>query len=131
MSITFAAKMKKPASKHTLRNQTFTLNLDEPWDTMKAQILIKISDALNPRLLSYKDYEVSWFIPHVLPKPGLSLLNEKDFDILVKQAANLKGNDPTINVTIIQKEDCELNKNEAMVEPTVNEKAKKRVGTVF
>ncbi|KAG1865568.1 hypothetical protein C8R48DRAFT_772572 [Suillus tomentosus] len=83
-SMISAAEMKKPASKHTLRNQTFSLNLNEPWNTMKAQILIKISDALNPRLLSYEDYEVSWFIPHVLPKPGLSLLNEKDFDIWVK-----------------------------------------------
>ncbi|KAG2063351.1 hypothetical protein BDR04DRAFT_1123322, partial [Suillus decipiens] len=58
-SITSAAEMKKPASKRTSRNQTFALNLDEPWGTMKAQILLKISDALNPRLLSYKDYEVS------------------------------------------------------------------------
>ncbi|KAG1879264.1 hypothetical protein C8R48DRAFT_588993, partial [Suillus tomentosus] len=128
-SITSAAEMKKPASKCSLRNQTFALNLDEPWDTMKAQILVKISDALNPRLLSYEDYEVSWFIPRVFPKPGLSLLNEKDFDILVKRAANLKGNDPTINVTIIQKDDRELKENKAMIEPTVNEKAKKRVGT--
>ncbi|KAG2344341.1 hypothetical protein BDR05DRAFT_1018672 [Suillus weaverae] len=125
-SITSAAEMKKPASKRTSRNQTFALNLDEPWDTMKAQMLIKISDALNPGLLSHEDYEISWFIPHVLPKPGLSLLNEKDFDVLVKQAANLKGNNPTINVTIIQKENHELKENEAVIEPTVNEKAKKR-----
>ncbi|KAG0707151.1 hypothetical protein DFH29DRAFT_1014852 [Suillus ampliporus] len=80
--------MKKPVSKHTLRNQTFTLNLDKPWDTMKAQILIKISDALNPGLLSYKDYEISWFILHVLPKHGLSLLNENEAVIeLTKEAA--------------------------------------------
>ncbi|KAG2154806.1 hypothetical protein DEU56DRAFT_751437 [Suillus clintonianus] len=90
MSITSAAEMKKPASKH----------------------------ALNPGLLSYEDYEVSWFIPHVLPKPGLSLLDDKDFDVLVKRAANLKGNDPTINVTIIQKENHELKENKAVIEPT-------------
>ncbi|KAG1763543.1 hypothetical protein EDD22DRAFT_952271 [Suillus occidentalis] len=69
-SITSAAEMKRPASKRTSRNQTFTLNLDKPWDTMKAQMLVKISDALNPGLLSYEDYEISWFIPCVLPKPG-------------------------------------------------------------
>ncbi|KAG2152702.1 hypothetical protein DEU56DRAFT_752017 [Suillus clintonianus] len=117
-SITSAAEMKKPASKRTSRNQTFALNLDEPWDTMKAQVLVKISDALNPGLLRYEDYEVSWFIPRVLPKPGLSLLDEKDFDVLAMIQP--------INVTIIQKENHELKENEAAIEPTVNEKAKKR-----
>ncbi|KAG1803289.1 uncharacterized protein BJ212DRAFT_1487079 [Suillus subaureus] len=84
MSITYAAEMKKPASKYTLRNQTCPLNLDEPQDTMKAQFSIRISHALNPQLLSHEDYKVSWLIPCVLSKPVLSLLNKKDFNVLVK-----------------------------------------------
>src|SRR5882757_5226579 len=65
-SITSAAEMKKPSSKRTSRNKSFILNLNEPWDMMKAQILVKISDALNPCHLSYDDYDVSWFIPSIL-----------------------------------------------------------------
>ncbi|KAG1780382.1 hypothetical protein EV702DRAFT_1043202 [Suillus placidus] len=90
----------------------------DPYTTL----VIKISDALNSGLLSYEDYEVSWSIPCVLHKSGLSLLIEKDFNVLVRWAANLKGNDLTINITIIQKENYELKENEAMIEPTVNEK---------
>ncbi|KAG0701706.1 hypothetical protein DFH29DRAFT_875725 [Suillus ampliporus] len=131
-SITSAAEMKKPLSKYTSRNKSFVLNLNKPWDTMKAQILIKISDVLNPRHLSYDDYEVSWFIPHVLLQPGLSLLSQDYFNGLMKQAANLTSKDPTVNITVIQKN--EHKENEALVAdtpPATNDKAKKRVGMIF
>ncbi|OAX40797.1 hypothetical protein K503DRAFT_798526 [Rhizopogon vinicolor AM-OR11-026] len=113
-SITSAAEMKKLLSKRTSRNKSFILNLNEPWDTMKAQILVKISDALNPRHLSYDDYDVSWFIPRILLKPGLSLLSQNDFNGLMKRAANLTSKDPTINITVIQKN--EHKENEALKE---------------
>jgi hypothetical protein len=131
-SITSAAEMKKPSSKRTSRNKNFVFNLNEPWDTMKAQILGKISDVLNPRHLSYDDYDVSWFISRVLPKPGLSLLSQNDFDGLTKRAANLASRDPTINITVIQKN--EPKENEALVAdtpPATNAKANKRVGMIF
>jgi hypothetical protein len=79
------------------------LSTDEPWDTMKAQILAKISTALNPPLVDFNNYDITFYIPRVLPKPGLALATESDFTIMNGRACNMKAQDPTINLLVVEK----------------------------
>jgi len=79
------------------------LSTDEPWDTMKAQILAKISTALNPPLVDFDNYNIMFYIPHVLPKPGLTFTIEYDFTIMNGSVCNMKAQDPTINSWLLRR----------------------------
>jgi len=79
------------------------LSTDEPWDTMKAQILTKISISLNPPTIDFNDYNIMFHITHILPKPGLTLATELDFMIMNRRAHNMKAEDPTINLLVVEK----------------------------
>jgi len=57
-SIFSQTKMNKAVSKHMPKNALFTLQTDKPWDTMKAQLLVKISDTLNPPTLDLSSYNM-------------------------------------------------------------------------
>ena len=61
--ITSAVEMKKSQAKWMLKGVEFMFNLDEPWDTLKAQILAKIESILKPKHLDFDDFDVSFFIP--------------------------------------------------------------------
>lgn len=61
--ITSAVEMKKSQAKQVLKGVEFMFNLDEPWDTLKAQIPAKIKSVLKPKHLDFDDYNVSFFIP--------------------------------------------------------------------
>lgn len=75
----------------------------EPWDTMKAQLLKEISDALTPQVLDFSNYACMFFIPRVLPKPGMVLATEDNYAALLLRAKNLTSKTPTINLTILEK----------------------------
>lgn len=79
-------------------------SLDEPWDTLKAQILSNIEPILWPKHLNYDDYNVSFFILWVLPKSGFSLSNEQEFEGMVKQAKALMTKNPSIHFAVFEKE---------------------------
>lgn len=79
---------------------SFQLTTAEPWSTMEAQILVKISKTLSPKILDFKNYDAMFHILRVLPKPGMSLANETDYGFLIQRARNLTTRDPTINLTI-------------------------------
>ncbi|KAF8840844.1 hypothetical protein BDN67DRAFT_902673, partial [Paxillus ammoniavirescens] len=117
-SITSAAEMKKSQARRTSKNIEFAFSLDEPFDTLKAQILAKVSSVLNPKTIDFNNYDVSFYIPRILPKPGLSLTNETDFGVLLKRMQKLTGKDPTINLGVVEKEGAvpenrQANANEA------------------
>jgi hypothetical protein len=82
LSVFSASEMKKPLLKHIAKTQSFQLSLDKPWDTMKAQILAKISAVLDPQQINFSDYEVSFYIAQVFPKPGLLLSTQDDYNVL-------------------------------------------------
>jgi hypothetical protein len=103
LSILSAAEAKKSTSKRVAKNQSMQLSTDEPWDTMKAQILAKISMALNPPLINFDNYDITFFIPRVLPKPGLALTTESDFTIMNGRARNIRAQHPTINLLVVEK----------------------------
>ncbi|KAF9236590.1 hypothetical protein BU15DRAFT_63859 [Melanogaster broomeanus] len=75
-----ASELKKPTTKQVSKSASFEFHHgDEPWDTLKAQILAKVSYLLSPDKIDFKDYDVSFYIPRVLPKPGLPLSCEDNF----------------------------------------------------
>ncbi|KIK74277.1 hypothetical protein PAXRUDRAFT_40639, partial [Paxillus rubicundulus Ve08.2h10] len=103
INATAASKMKKCVTKCTLKSASFRFYLgDEPWDTLKAQIFAKISYLLSLKKIDFKDYSVSFYIPHVLPKPGLPLSCKDDFKMLCLQVKKMSSLVPTINIMIQQ-----------------------------
>jgi hypothetical protein len=104
VSILSVVKANKPPSKQKPKIQSICLSTNEPWDWMKAQILAKVSITLNPHLIEFNNYDVMFFIPCNLPKPGLTLSNDEDYAVMTNCAQNLTSKDPTINLTVIEKE---------------------------
>jgi hypothetical protein len=86
--------------KHVIKSGSFWLNTDEPLDTIKAQLLVKINNALQHETIQFDNYEVMFCIPCVLPKPGILLANEPDYVYLIEHIIGLKTQDPTVNITI-------------------------------
>jgi hypothetical protein len=102
MSILSAAEAKKTTiSKRITQSQTLVMKSDSPWDTMKAQILAKISLTLDPSTIDFDHYDIKFYINRVFPKPGLSLASESDYDIMTSKAS--KAKDPVVNITVVQK----------------------------
>jgi hypothetical protein len=85
------------------KTKSLQLLTDEPWDTMKAQILVLLSAALNPPVLDFENYELMFHIPRVLPKPGLSLASEAGYLIMNGRGCNMTAKDPTINIFVVEK----------------------------
>jgi hypothetical protein len=55
LTITPESEATKPTSKRTLKSATLQLKSDEPWSTLEAQLLVKISTLLKPKRLNYED----------------------------------------------------------------------------
>ncbi|KAL4082044.1 hypothetical protein V8B97DRAFT_2032252 [Scleroderma yunnanense] len=68
----------------------------------KAQILTKIVKTLKPQLIIFKDYTVTYYISHILPKPGLSLAGQEDFDGLIKCVKGMPSKILIMNIVIVQ-----------------------------
>jgi len=112
MSIFSAAEMKKAKSKREATAASVDLSSDEPWDTLKAQMLVKISKTIKPHILNFDDYTVTYQIPRVLPKPGLSLATQADFDGMMKRVNAMHASkSPLVNIVVVQ-EHAAANKNE-------------------
>ncbi|KAF8833100.1 hypothetical protein BDN67DRAFT_917616, partial [Paxillus ammoniavirescens] len=98
-----ASELKKPVTKWVSKSASFEFRLgDEPWDTLKARILAKISHLLSLDKIDFNDYEISFYIPHVLPKPGLPLSCEDHFKTLSSQVEKMSSHTPTINIIVQQ-----------------------------
>ena len=128
LSIFFAAEMEKATMKRSSKNASLWLDTDEPWDTMKAQILVQVEQALSPQHLDFSKYEVMFYIPRVLPKPGLVLATDTDYNYMVEHACNIKTADPIINLVIVEKKDPE-NKENLPGDKGAEAKPKKKVST--
>ena len=90
LSLFSAIEMKKPAAKHEPKKSSLQLPTDEPWDTVKAQLLVKIDDLLKPSTLSIDDYEILFSIPRVVSKPGYPLASATDYAILLERSCKSK-----------------------------------------
>ncbi|KAG1802392.1 hypothetical protein EV424DRAFT_1545205 [Suillus variegatus] len=66
-------------------------------DTLKAQILQKISEKLKPKTLAYENYSVEWYVPQLQTAP-LALSSTDDYKFLLEHA--LKREAPTAIIVI-------------------------------
>jgi hypothetical protein len=125
MSMMSAAEVKKTViSKRISQSAVIKLDIDEPWDTVKAQILVKIDQALQPSRIQCDDYDIKFYISRVLPKPGLSLAGAMDYEMMVMKARKLK--DPEINITVVQTYSDGNKENEAGSEELAPDTTKKK-----
>jgi hypothetical protein len=84
------AELKKAITKRVSKNMSLRLSTDEPWDTVKAQILVKIDTALNPQTINFENYSIAYTIPRIVTKPGYPLSNANDYALLVDRARKPK-----------------------------------------
>ena len=121
-----SAEMKKASSKRVPKNSSFELRTEEPWDTLKAQLLVKVSDALGDAAnLDFSKYDFMVNILRVISKPGLPLASETDYDFLLNKIKAGKAKDLIFaNVTITQLEGVADDKEN---QPAANDKSKKKV----
>jgi hypothetical protein len=63
LSIFSAAEMEKATMKQSSKNASLQLDTNKPWDTMKAQILVQVKQALSPQHLDFSKYEVMFYFP--------------------------------------------------------------------
>ena len=119
-----AMEAKKPVSKRVTKNQSFQLSTNESWDTMKAQILAQISDTLKPSFLDFANYSVNYYIPRVLPKPGLSLAIEHDYTLMIRRARSMTAKDPILNIVVEEIDVADDGNKENERESEVVEKSK-------
>jgi hypothetical protein len=80
-------------------------------------------------MLHFDDYSLTYHISWILPKPGLSLLTEADYNGMMKRVDGMAAKAPIININVIQTQPTSNNnenqgKDES--EPTKS-KMKKRV----
>jgi hypothetical protein len=61
---------------------------------LKAQILTKISTALNPSIIEFTDYEIMFYITRIISKPGIPLATEVNYSLLQQKASGKVRGDP-------------------------------------
>ena len=125
VSVFSSAEMKKATSKRVPKCSSVQLRMDEPWDTLKAQLLVKVSDTLGDAAnLDFSKYNVMVSIARVISKPGVPLTSDNDYDLLLTRIKSGKVKEPILtNVTITQLDGADDKENE----PTaVNNKPKKK-----
>ena len=87
----------KEMKKRQGHNSYLKLNSDIPFDTWKAQILVKIDEKMKLDYISYEDYDVSFMIPRISPQP-LSITNEDDYNLLCERTQKAKDQQATVYV---------------------------------
>jgi hypothetical protein len=91
--------MKKPVKQRGEGSSTYIVfGSIETWDTLKAQLLAKISVFLDPRTLVFEDYKISFTVPRHSKTP-LPLHSLEDFRQLLQRALKTKK-DPTANIMV-------------------------------
>ncbi|KAF9003609.1 hypothetical protein BDQ17DRAFT_1213759, partial [Cyathus striatus] len=130
LAVFSAEQLALPISKRVSKGATMYLSTEEPWDTMKAQILVKISQLLDPKILDFDNYKVTATIPRIIAKPGIPLASDSDYMLLtqrllgthntVEPLANIKVEE--LNTSSVNLEDKE---NDVLVLERKSKKAKK------
>lgn len=125
LSLTSAMEMKKPAARRAIKSQSLQQPNDCPWDTLKAQILQKISISLRPRIINFYNYTILFYITRIIPKPGMPLTTLQEYTFMIEQVGKTKN--PLVNLTITENEGEEDKENEADVEDDGSKSKKSKV----
>ncbi|KAJ7922590.1 hypothetical protein B0H13DRAFT_2317254 [Mycena leptocephala] len=83
-------KKKKSGWGHPI-TEIVTLDSTKPWAVLKTHILTKIDTALNPRLLHFSEYSITFTVPRQVKDP-IHLADAAKYDYL-KSVAREKEND--------------------------------------
>ncbi|KAJ7934466.1 hypothetical protein B0H13DRAFT_2305561 [Mycena leptocephala] len=102
VAIFTAAQMKKKTSArgHPV-TEIVTLLSNKPWAVLNTQILTKIDAVLNPRLLNFSDYSITFTVPRQVSEP--IRLDATKYEYLVKKALLIKKN-PRVKIIVEPKE---------------------------
>ncbi|KAJ7724778.1 hypothetical protein B0H16DRAFT_1736524 [Mycena metata] len=85
-----AEQMKKSrTSRGSPKSDLYTLTSDEPWDTLKAQIGVRICGILNPAILDLDNYDLTFTVPRHISDP-IKLSDETHYKHLLKTALTIK-----------------------------------------
>ncbi|KAJ7617580.1 hypothetical protein B0H17DRAFT_1152431 [Mycena rosella] len=106
-------KKSKSARKPT-KTAILTLPNSEPFDTLKAQILIRIAAALDPAQENYDDYNIAFTVPRQVTDP-ITLDSEETYAHLVVHALKI-NTAPCAKIIVEAKEDCAGNKENDAIE---------------
>jgi hypothetical protein len=98
------SEMKKPKARRSGEPAIIKLSNDEPFNTLKAQILKCISEALKPKKLAYDDYKVTFTVARHQTSP-LSLKKQSEFDHLLECVLKMKAPAAKILVEASKKPD--------------------------
>ncbi|KAG1725773.1 hypothetical protein EDD22DRAFT_853643 [Suillus occidentalis] len=98
------SEMKKPKARRSGEPAIIKLSNDKPFDTLKAQILKCISEALKPKKLAYDDYKVTFTVARHQTSP-LSLKKQSEFDHLLECVLKMKAPAAKILVEASKKPD--------------------------
>lgn len=104
-------------SKRQPVNTSLELSSAEPWDTVKAQLLVKIDNALSPPLLNFDGYTTMFYIPRLLAKPGIPLTTDENYASLLLRVMGSSSKMPTVNITIEEKKSSANKENMVGQEP--------------
>ncbi|KAH7905763.1 hypothetical protein BJ138DRAFT_1105714 [Hygrophoropsis aurantiaca] len=83
------SQMQNDEKKRKLTNKIFQLSAAHEWDTLKAQILEKTVECLDPKTISWDDYDITWFVPRIQPT-HFALASSSDYAILLEHAMKPK-----------------------------------------
>ena len=89
--------MKKSPKQRKANNTFLQLKSDREWDTVKAQLLEKVSQTLCPRLINFNDYDFTWSVPRH-QSSQMQLRTSEDYQFLIAHA--LKPKEPAANLKI-------------------------------
>jgi hypothetical protein len=86
------ADMKKSSKLRGAGTSSYIVFLSsEPWDTLKAQLLAKISNILDPDHIAFEDYHITFTVPRHSKTP-LPLVSSDDFAQLLQRTLKTKMN---------------------------------------
>ncbi|KAJ7704015.1 hypothetical protein B0H17DRAFT_1193940 [Mycena rosella] len=87
VSIFTPAQMKKQKGRGAPVADIFVLKDSKEWDTVKAQILVKIANMLNPEKIDYDDYKIDLTVPRKIT--SALPLNEDKYGYLISTLRKL------------------------------------------
>lgn len=91
------AQMRKPEKQRKSVNTFMVLSSEIEFDTLKAQILEKISKSLKPNIIAFKNYAIAWTIPRTQAS-SIPLSSAADYLFLLELACKQKT--PSVNLVI-------------------------------
>ena len=97
LAIYSKTEMEKGEKQWKPSNTFLQLKSDLNWDTIKVQLLEKISQALQPKTISYAKYDITLVVP-CYQGSHMQLQTEDNYKFLLAHA--LKPKEPTVNVKI-------------------------------